>query len=387
MADQAAPPSAPAHGAAASARVAGDGEADLLASDQAIAACVHSLGDEVGVDTEFMRVRTFHPIAALYQLAGDDGVALVDATASASFAALKALLLDAERTKIMHSCSEDLEVVARHLDLRPRAVVDTQLAHAFLSPEPSASYAALVERYIGIRLGKQETRSNWLRRPLSAAQLAYARLDAAYLKPIWRAQREALAAAGRMDWFAEDMRRVLATSAEPPERWYRNIKGVWRLQSAELAVLRSLVAWREREARRRDLPRAWTVRDEALFTLARWPCLRAEDVYNVLPKRSVHRYAAALVEAHRRGVDDPDPPGREPRPLSARGSALAKKLRAIVVREAERLQIAPSLLARKRDLEAAVRHHREHGALPEHFNGWRRAIIGDAFHETLADAW
>ena len=387
MADHAVPPSAPARGAAAEAGVAGDDEAALLASDQAIAACVDSLGDEVGVDTEFMRVRTFHPIAALYQLAGDDGVALVDATAPASFAALKALLLDAERTKIMHSCSEDLEVVAHHLDLRPCAVVDTQLAHAFLSSAPSASYAGLVEHYLDIRLGKQETRSNWLRRPLSAAQLAYARLDAAYLKPIWRAQREALAAAGRMDWFAEDMGRVLTTPPEPPERWYRNIKGAWRLKPPELAVLRSLVTWREREARRRDLPRAWTVRDEALFTMARWPCLRTEDVSNVLPKRSAHRYAAALAEAHRRGVDDPDPPGREPRPLSAHGSALAKKLRDIVVREAERLHMAPSLLARKRDLEAAVRHHREHGALPERFSGWRHAIVGNAFHETLADGW
>ena len=384
MADHTDPPPASETG------IAGDGgvgEADLLASDEAIAACVDSLGDEVGVDTEFLRIRTFHPVAALYQLAGDAGVALIDAAAPASFAALKALLLDAERTKIIHSCSEDLEVLARHLDLRPNAVVDTQLAHAFLSPTPSASYAALVEHYLGVRLDKQETRSNWLRRPLSAAQLAYARLDVAYLKPIWQAQREGLAAAGRMDWFAEDMRRVLTTPPEPPERWYRNLKGVWRLKSGELAVLRSLVTWREHEARRRDLPRAWTVRDEALFTLARWPSLAAEDVAKVLPKRSARRYAAALVDAHRRGVEDPDPPPREPRPLGTRAGVVAKSLRDIVAREAERLHMAPSLLAGKRDVEAAIRHHREHGALPERLGGWRRAIIGDAFHETLAAEW
>ena len=365
----------------------GVGEADLLAGDEAIAACVAALGGEVGVDTEFLRIRTFHPIAALYQLAGDAGVALIDAAAPASFAALKALLLDAERTKIVHSCSEDLEVMVHHLDVCPRSVVDTQLAHAFLSPTPSASYAALVEHYLGVRLGKQETRSNWLRRPLSAAQLEYARLDVAYLKPIWQAQREALVEGGRMEWFAEDMRRVLTTPPEPPERWYRNVKGVWRLKPPELAVLRSLATWREREARRRDLPRAWTVRDEALFTMARWPCLREEDVAKVLPKRSARRYAAALVEAHQRGVDDPDPPPREPRPLSARAGAVAKTLRDIAVREAERLQVAPSLLAGKRDVETAIRHHREHGALPERLGGWRRAIVGDAFHAVLAAEW
>lgn len=362
---------------------AGTAEQDLITNDEAIAAAVDSFGAEVGMDTEFIRVRTFHPVAALYQIAGDDGVALIDATAPASFTALKNLLLDAQRVKIVHSCSEDFEVVARHLEIRPRAVVDTQLAHAFLSPTLSASYAALAKHYLGVQVGKQETRSNWLLRPLSAAQIAYARLDVAYLKPIWRAQREALHAAGRTDWFEEEMRHV-AAPAVPPERWYRNVKGAWRLKSGELAVLRSLVTWREREARRRDLPRAWTVRDEALFTMARWPCLTAEDVGKVLPERSGRRYAAALVEAHRRGREDPEPPPREPRPLSARGSALAKTLRDIALREAERLNIAPSLLAGKRDVEAAVRHHHDHGELPEHFHGWRRTVIGDPFNEVLA---
>lgn len=389
LADRAPPPLTSARDGAAAVlanRDSGSG-GDLVCGDDAIAACVASLGDEVGVDTEFIRIRTFHPVAALYQLAGDGEVALVDATATASFDALKALLLDPVRTKVMHSCSEDLEVMAHHLGVRPLAVVDTQLAHAFLSPAVSASYAALVEQYLGVRIGKQETRSNWLRRPLAAAQVAYARLDVAYLKPIWGAQREALETARRMPWFEEEMRAILATSPAPPERWYRNVKGVWRLKADELAVLRSLVAWREREARRRDLPRAWTVRDDALFALARRQCLTAEDVARVVPGRGGRRFAAALVEAHRRGLEDPHPPACEPRPLRTHASELAKTLRGIVGREAERLNIAPSLLAGKRDVELAVRHHRDHGELPERFAGWRHAVIGEEFSQVLAAGW
>lgn len=362
-------------------------DAALIDNDHALAAGVAFLGNEVGVDTEFRRIRTFHPVPALYQLAGEGRVALVDATAPATFAALKALLLDDERAKVMHSCSEDLEVVAHHLHLCPRNVVDTQLAHAFVSSDASASYAALVEHYLGVRIGKLETRSNWLRRPLTAAQLEYARLDVAYLAPIWRAQRDALRATGRMPWFEEEMERVLSTPATPPERWYRNVKGAWRLKPCQLAVLRSLVAWREREARRRDLPRAWTVRDEALFVMARWPRLQTEDVAKVLPGRIGRRYASALVEAHQRGLADPLPPVREPRPLGVRGNELTKTLRGIVTRHAERLKIAPSLLAGKRDVEAAVRHHRDQGEVPERFRGWRHAVLGEEFHQVLDNAW
>ena len=365
------------------------GDAGLIDSDEAIAACLATLGDEVGVDTEFVRTRTFHPNAALYQLAGNDRVALVDASAPITFAALKALLADGERAKVMHSCSEDLEVFAHHLNMRPLGLVDTQIAHAFLSPDRSASYASVVERYLGIRLDKQETRSNWLRRPLSDTQLAYARADVAHLVAIWRMERAALLAAGRLAWFEEEMRRVLdrvVASAAPPECWYRNVKGAWRLNVRELAVLRSLTAWREREARRRNLPRAWTVPDETLFTLARWPRLDAEDVAKALPKRMARRHAAAIMDAHQRGLRDGDPPARAPRPLGPSARKLAAALRAVVVREAERLNVAPGLLAGKRDIEAAVRHHRAHGELPERFDGWRGSVLGEAFNAVLEES-
>ena len=359
-----------------------DGEA-LIADDERLAASIAALGACVGVDTEFMRVRTFHPIPALYQLADSSTVALVDAKAQATFDALKALLLDPSRIKIMHSCSEDLEVIARHFDLRPRNLVDTQIAHAFLSPNFGPSYATLVEHYAGVALPKHETRSDWLQRPLTAQQLAYAREDAIYLLPIWEAQRQALARLGRLSWFDEEMRLLLATPPDTPETWYRNLKGIARLNARQLAVLRSLVAWREREARRRDLPRAWTVPDDALFTMARRERLSAADVLPLLPRRIARRYAGNLVEAHSQGLDDADPP-KPPRPLRRPDNDALRALRTAAQAEAERLGMAPQLLARKRDLEHVVRHHRQFGELPEAYRGWRGARVGDAFRDVLA---
>lgn len=358
---------------------------ELIADDAALAARIASLGATVGVDTEFMRVRTFYPIPALYQLAGDDGVALVDAKADATFESLAALFLDPDRTKVMHACSEDLEVVNGHLGLRPVALVDTQLAHAFLQPEHGASYASLVEHYLGIALPKHETRSDWLRRPLTAQQLKYAEEDAAYLCAIWQRQREALASSGRLAWFTEEVARILAAPPPTPETWYRNLKGLSRFTARQLAVLRSLVAWREREARRRDLPRSWFMRDEPLLALARRDAIDKDAIHAVLPKKVADRRAGALLAAHQQGLDDPNPP--EP-PLALRRSdgERVRSLRKVVQREAERLGVPPALLARRRDVEAAVLGYRAEGELPTPFQGWREAVLGDAFRERLASS-
>ena len=359
--------------------------AAMITTDTDLDACVGSLGQIVGVDTEFIRVRTFYPIAALYQLAGDAGVALVDARVSATFDSLKSLLVDPARTKVVHGCSEDLEVMATHLDVRPTSLVDTQLAHAFLGPDFSASYAKLVEHYLGLELGKHETRSDWLQRPLSKDQIRYAREDVAYLGPIWERQREALADAGRLDWFLEEMQGILEAPVPTPDTWFLTMKGVWRLNARERTVLRSLVRWREQEARRRDRPRAHTVRDEHLVALARCERLVPADIAGLVPRRTAKRYGKILAAVHRQGLEDQDHAPEAVRPLGRRDGERVKALREAGRRESKRLGIAPELLSRKRDLEADFRYFRTRGELPQRYrHGWRRRIVADVFSEILS---
>ena len=358
----------------------------LITDDAALAAYVATLGDTVGVDTEFMRVRTFHPIPALYQLAGNGDAALVDAQAPADFASLKTLLAEPAYTKVMHSISEDLEVIAHHFHLRPTNVVDTQIAHAFLTEELSASYATVVKHYEGIELEKHETRSDWLQRPLTEQQLAYAREDVAYLRPIWKQQREALAANGRLAWFLDEMRDILEAPLPTPETWYRNVKGSWRLSDPQLAALRGLVSWREEEARRRDVPRAWTVPDDALLQMARQDRLSSAAIGQLLPPRAARRYAQALLRAHRDGAENATALPRPPKPLGRAGNEVAKSLRHVVEAMAQRLGLAAPILARRRDLEDVIRHFRAHGELPAKFQGWRDELLGDAFRSVLTAA-
>ncbi len=357
----------------------------LITTDADLDACVESLGRVVGIDTEFIRVRTFYPIPALYQLAGDGGVALVDARGNATFGSLKALLLDPARTKVIHGCSEDLEVIATHLDVQPANLVDTQLAHAFISAEFSSSYAKLVERYLGRKLGKHETRSDWLRRPLSREQLSYAQEDAAFLRPIWERQCNALADARRLEWFLEDMQRMLDAPVATPDTWFETMKGVWRLGCRERIVLRDLVRWREQEARRRDVPRGHTVKDEHLVALARCDRLEPGIVAGLLPRRTARRYGKVLAAIHRQGLADREPPPQATRPLNRRDNDLVRALRDAGRRESDRLGIAPELLARKRDLDADLRHFRRHGELPPRYlRGWRRGVVGDIFAGILS---
>ena len=340
-------------------------------------------GEIVGVDTEFMRTRTFYPIPALYQLGGADGVRLIDAQAGQGFAPLRALLTDPMRTKVMHACSEDMEMIDRHLGLRPVAVLDTQIAHAFLSADISRSYASVVETYLGVGLSKRETRSDWLARPLSGRQLAYAREDAAHLAPLWFRMRERLAALDRLPWFEDEMSAALGRESPDPREYYRGIKGAGRLPSENLSVLRSLAAWREQEARRRDVPRGYVVRDDDLVAVAAAAPISRHSLPELLPRGARRRYAKAISSACAKGWNEhaQQPPEPLPVPLSRRERTAVKRMRDVVRVEANRLGMAAELLGRRRLLETCVRRFGATGDLPE--LGWRAPLVGARFLELL----
>lgn len=342
-------------------------------------------GDIVGVDTEFMRTRTFYPIPALYQLGGADGVRLIDAQARQGFAPLRALLTDAARTKVMHACSEDMEMIDRHLGLRPAAVVDTQVAHAFLGADISKSYAAVVETYLGHVVSKRETRSDWLARPLSGRQLAYAKEDAAHLVPLWSRMCERLEALDRLSWFEDEMAMMLARPAPDPRHYYRGMKGAGRLRPANLSVLRRLATWRENEARRRDVPRGYVVRDEDLVAVAEAAPVSRDALRELLPRGARRRYAEAMLSASAKGWEESErmPPDPLPGPLSKRQRTAAKRMRDSVRAISERLGLAPELLGRKRLIEACVRRFFASGDLPEALLGWRAPLVGERFLELL----
>ncbi|MDP6375374.1 MAG: HRDC domain-containing protein [Pseudomonadales bacterium] len=358
--------------------------AKWIDSDAALARAARGWTGVIGLDTEFQRTDTFFPIAGLYQVSCADGIWLIDPLSIEDWQPLVDVLHDPGVVKVMHACSEDLELMAHHLDCAPRGVFDTQYAHAFLSDTFSTSYANLVVHELGIELGKHQTRSDWLRRPLSQEQLHYASEDVEFLIPMYQRQRQALDDLGRLDWFAQDMYQRGVYTRTQPESYFMGVKKAWRLNERELGVLRALCAWRERQAMREDVPRNRVVWDEHLFAFAAMESLQERDVAELLPRPVARRYAGDLVMAHTKAngtrVD------LLPRPLTQGQGNVTRRLRSLARECAERHEFAPELLSRKRDVEFCFRHFHDTGELSDFYHGWRFSLIGAQFKQVLTES-
>ena len=356
------------------------GDVIWVDTEAALADAIDACGSVVALDTEFQRTNTFFPIAGLYQLASEGRIWLVDPLAIEDFGSFVDMLEDPRVTKVMHACSEDLELLRHHLGAAPRGLVDTQFAHAYLSERYSISHADLVEQMTGVQLSSSQTRSNWLRRPLSEAQMRYAADDVRYLAELYAGIRVSLEDLQRWRWFEEDMVERAAYELPDPARYYHAVARAWQLAEDELARLQALCDWRERTAMQRDLPRRRLVWDEHLFALARQPSLDVEGVADALPAPIARRYAEEIALVHGQATQ---PVAPVEKPLTQAESKVLKALRGIGVAAAERLDLAPELLARKRDLEALYRHFRQHGELDERHRGWRLPVVGEAYATLL----
>ena len=345
----------------------------------------------VAVDTEFMRVDTFYPIAGLLQVSEGERAYLIDPLLIDDWAPLAQLLQDPAVVKVLHACSEDLEVFQRLTGSLPTPLFDTQLAAGYLNLGFSMGYSRLVQAVLDIELPKGETRSDWLQRPLSETQVSYAAEDVLHLAEVYeRLQRQL--SADKYAWVLEDGAELVANLGREvaPELTYREAKLAWKLSPQQLAVLRELCAWREREARARNQPRNRVVREHSLWPLARTQpdnlvaLARIEDMH---PK-TVRQDGETLLRLIKQAAATPQEewPQALPEPLPIEAAALLKKLRAVGQREGERLNIAPELMLRKKTLEALLKTGYPNGPyrLPESLRGWRRELMGQALLDCLA---
>lgn len=339
----------------------------------------------IGLDTEFQRTNTFYPIAALYQVISGNAVYFLDPLSIGEWEPFARVLADPGTIKIIHACSEDLELLDHHLVATPRAVFDTQLANAFQTTDYSSSYAKLTEDLLGVQLGKHHTRSDWLRRPLSDDQLAYALDDVCYLPALHAVLADRLRDLGRTTWFQDAMDERARPRVLDPLEYYRGVKKAWRLNGSQLAVLQALCAWREQKARTENVPRNRVVWDEHLYAFSLRSELKRKHVADLLPGKVARRYADDLVATHRAcvasgAVLEPLPP-----PLTQAQGRVCDALRHIGKDTAKQLGMAAELLARKRDVEACVRHYLATGELSASYQGWRGELLGERFRSVLQE--
>ncbi|PAU77965.1 ribonuclease D [Halomonas salipaludis] len=341
------------------------------------AACADLASAEtLALDTEFFRESSFHPVPALVQLTAGGAVYLIDPQALEASAALRDLL-GGGPLKLLHASSEDLEVLRNWADVLVAPLVDTQVAQGLLGEDPAMGYQRLVEHWTGETLPKEETRSDWLERPLSEAQCRYAALDVVYLLEVWKQQRARLVELERLAWLHADCAELLAQagrSGDADGQWYLRQRQLWRLTPRQIEAYRRLTIWREGEARRRNLPRGWLVNDKLLYAIAealpqhRQALAAIEGIKPTLVKREGDTLLALVGEARR--VEEGQLPEALPSPLAGAFKKRFKALKQVVAAEAEALGVAPEVLLRRRDLEAMVAADLQGRSLPLP-GGWR----------------
>ena len=341
----------------------------------------------VVMDTEFIRRDTFYPIAGLIQVGVNGQVYLVDPLTIDDWQSFKALLEDPAVVKVLHSCSEDLEVFDRLCGAIPSPLLDTQIGAGLAGAGEGLSYQKLVAHYLDIEVDKGETRSDWLQRPLTQSQCHYAALDVEYLQRIYPVLRDQLAAQGRLHWWQEDCDRMIAQAKSPasPDQYYLRNKSLWKLNGRQRLALKLLCGWREEEARRRNMPRGRIFKDPVCFELARCLPESRGDLSRIkdLSPGSVRRYGDTLVtlmDEARAAPESAFPPAGE-RPLTSGQKADMARLRESGERIAEQLAIPAGLLCRRRDLETLVRD----GKLPESMGVWRQSLLAEPLMAALEE--
>jgi ribonuclease D len=315
--------------------------------------------DHLAIDTEFMRVSTFYPKAGLIQV-GDAGKNyLLDPLALTEWQPFIDVLLHPGIYKIIHSCSEDLVLFHSEFQCAPAPLFDTQRAAAFLGYGFSMSYLNLVFKLMDTVLEKSETRSDWLQRPLSSDQIRYAALDVAYLPALYTHLKHRLEQKGFHEYFRADCDQLslVAQNAEDMSAWehvYLGMGAAWRLNRAQLGVLKTLCIWREHQARARNKPRTWIARDADLIELAqKMPADRLQlgqikDLTRNLQYQDASTILAIIAESQ--PVSAEDAQRVDGLPLTQEQRSILKRCQLQIEKLADSTGIAPELLARKKQL-------------------------------------
>ncbi len=356
--------------------------------DQAplLAARLHAWAGQplVAMDTEFIRERTYYPQLALVQLAIPGEVLLVDPMAPGMAPVLAGFLEDAAVTKLMHSASEDLQALSRGCGAVPAPVFDTQVAAAMAGLGAGLSYLKLVEQVTGTTLEKGETRSDWLRRPLTESQLKYAADDVLYLHAVHAHLEPKLRDLGRLDWLQADSDRAIAGARNDVDDPlpHLSVRSAQTLDPAGQARLGRLLRWRDAEARRSDRPKSWVLDNELAVQLSRRPFddfHRFSAILDSHPKapRKARRELWDLLSQPCTGKELALPLNRSAETIDKQR---LRNLQHAVAELAAALAIPEGLLCSRKHLESLLDMQQWPGAL----EGWRRSLLEPVLRPLLA---
>lgn len=341
----------------------------------------------LAIDTEFLREKTYYAKLCLIQINNGEIQAIIDPLRVHSLKVLAPIMEDENCVKVFHSGSQDIEILYNAIGVMPAPLFDTQMAAALMGFPLQVGYGPLVHAICGVKLAKADSYTDWSRRPLTQNQLRYALDDVVYLPQMYEHMVETLESQGRREWLKDDFAELGNTQKyelDPMDAW-RKVKRVASLSRPQLAVARELAAWREREARTRNLPRKWIVPDEAIVEVARKAPQSIDRLMEVrgLNSKLTTKNARLVLEAVKRGKECspedypviPKRSGGEPEVVGA-----VELLSAVVELRAHESGVAVPVLASHDDLVRLV-----HGRTDECevMKGWRFELVGRELRDVM----
>ncbi len=344
----------------------------------------------LALDTEFIRVDTFYPKIGLIQLGDGQGEGLIDPVAIPNLRMLDALLGPTGPLKVLHACSEDLEVLTPLTSQGLGTIHDTQIALAMLGEGLQVGYQKALQLVLNIEIPKDASRTDWLQRPLTQHQLDYAALDVRHLPALYAELMRRLATRDLVAIYEAECAEVCRLPAAViADTCYQEHGNAWRLSPRELAVLQALMAWREREAVARDVPRGHLLKPLSLFELARRQPRNAAGFHDIpeLNPRVARRDGAELLAliSQARALADSDLPAPLLPPLPRECSSVYDALKQALGEVAGRLQMPLDVLWRKRLADKVVLAAVDTGIASgaARITGWRSPLLSPVVERVL----
>jgi len=332
----------------------------------------------LAIDTEFVREKTYYPQLCLIQVSNGEHLACIDPLALDDIEPLLKVFYDSRITKVFHAASQDLEIFANLRNELPAPLFDTQIAAALLGHGNQISYAAMVKIYCDVELDKSHSRTDWSRRPLSAAQIQYAADDVRYLGMVYDLLCEEIKLKDRDTWLKDDfiqLADVTRYQIDPTQSW-RQVKGLDKLAGDKLVYAQALASWREQYAQKINKPKRWVIKDDILLALADGPAENNDDLDAAgLTEKNRTRFGEEWLNLLKQAATIPEqqhPIRQRFERLTNTQRKLGTKLMTALQAIGEEYQIDPGLLATRKIINKLVVGERDVSVL----QGWRNDIAG-----------